>query len=61
MALLFFHYLAIYSKEIYQKHKIFVNVSSQFFQILNSYSRNGQKLLNVTQVVKFRQIWSHWS
>ena len=33
------------SRKYRQKHKIFVKVGSQFCQILNSYSRNGQKLL----------------
>ena len=34
-------------REIAQKYKIFAKVGSQFFQILNSYSRNGQTLFKI--------------
>ena len=39
---------------------MFVKVGSQFFQIHNTYSRNGPNVFNFAKVVKFYQIWSHF-
>ena len=43
----FFNIWPFTTRKFYQKHKIFVKVGSQFCQILNSYSRNGQKLFKI--------------
>ena len=39
------YYFSLRTMKFCQKHKIFAKVGSQFCQILNRYSTNGQKIL----------------